>query len=194
MNNRADARAEADLLAQGVSLGEPRAPSSLVEIEQQIDADASLYHRPWMRKLLKDLFTKPLTNPDGSPLVNKAGKPIPAGAMWDMMLMAGVGRAINGQPAGTAFELIWTTVLGKPREAMELSGPAGGPIESRTTLDMAPAEEIAAKLVRAQRIAQEVLARETARPALVGIEVSAKPVVQDADVVPAAEPDIKGAA
>lgn len=186
MNGREDAAVEQTLRAQGVAIDAPPAGDATVDVDRLIDSDASLFHRPQVRRLVKHLSTMPLTNLDGTPVLDKRGRPIP-GTMWDAMVRSEVLRAVNGDEQARDFLL--HTIFGKPREAMEFSGPAGGPIDTRTTIDTVPAEEIAAKLVRAQRIAQEVLARETARPALVGIEVSAKPPVATAD-----EPDIKGAA
>ena len=134
MNSHADARAEAEMRAQGLVLEAPPSESCQVSLELQVqrlvEADASLFHSPLRRKLVMDMMTRPLTNMDGSPVTDKSGKTITV-TKWDALINAEVGRAVNGDPkAGTSG--LWLTLFGKPREAMEFSGPAGGPIETHS--------------------------------------------------------------
>jgi hypothetical protein len=195
MNTPADARAEDAMRAQGITPDETTtAPEdSPLEIARLIDADASLFHRPQVRRLIRYLATHPLTNLDGSPVVDKSGKPLP-GTAWDAIVRSEILRMVNGDEK--AREFVLHTIFGKPREAMEFSGPAGGPIETSSRLDSLSAEEMAARLVRATRIARGVLEREQSPPPSEAIEVTATttsegapvaaiaPIVVDTSVLP----------
>jgi len=121
--------ADAELRARGVTI-EGRSiplPGQADETELAILEDASLAHRPQVRRLMRFLSDHPLTNLDGTPLKGSNGQPL-QGSMWELFLRHGMIRAMNGDQVWE--DRIWTTYYGKPREAMELSGPSGGPIET----------------------------------------------------------------
>jgi hypothetical protein len=171
-NTRADAQAEDDLRAQGVELeGDRATPLDPAQVIAQIIADdPSLYHRPMVRQLIHTMATQPLLNLDGTPVTDKGGKPLPGSAL-DAIVRNELLRCVNGDER--AREFILHTLYGKPRQAMELSGPAGGPIETSSRLEAISAEEMAARLVRATRIARSVLEREQSPPPSEAIEITA---------------------
>jgi|GEM_PF-3200988 hypothetical protein len=78
---------------------------------------------------------------------------------------------------------------GKPRVQMEVSGPNGGPISTDNVSAILSLEEMAARFLRATRIAQEVLAAEAAPPkAIDAIEVGAQPAAPAAPLAPGQVP------
>jgi hypothetical protein len=204
-NHREDAAVEAELAAKGipVELGPPagatREELALAEIEQLILSDATLANRPQLRRLIKHLSTQQVQNMDGSPvMVGKPGaeKPI-AGSMWEAFVRAGMLRAINGDEAWA--ERVWTTIYGKPREALELSGSGGGAIQTNALVNhrMPSEEEMAARFVRATRLARDILTKDGRAEALaeaieVGANVALPPEVtkEPVDIQASAVPPI----
>jgi hypothetical protein len=134
-NTRKDAQVEENLRAMG---GDPTLspPGSmkpeqreLEEIEQYIAGDGTLSRQPQVRRLLREVSMEQACNLDGTPLmIGPEGKQrqIP-GTWWKVLWRAGFLKAIQGDQEWA--ERIWLTLFGKPREAMELSGAGGGPIQ-----------------------------------------------------------------
>ena len=188
LNRREDAAVEAKLAAAGVDIS-LKPPDGLCfadkqreSAEQMIGSDPSLATRPAVRRLLLELCTRKLENLDGTPVKDKLGNELP-GTAWDAVVRSEILRAVNGDER--AREFVWQTIFGKPREAMELSGPGGGPIRSVVETESLSPEEMAKRFVRAARIAQEIMAAEVEPPkAIDAIEVGAQTTVPTAPLAP----------
>jgi len=188
--SKEDVRVEAELVAKGVKLEEtqrkwrskgPSAGRTLQAIEDEISADPGLVGRPQVRWARMLMATAHLRNLDGSPVVDKNGKRLDQMTIRELLIHVGMISAINqSNPHQYEFwrDLVWL-LCDKPREAVELSGPGGGPIRSESRrLESLSDEEVAAKMVRATRIAQAVLEGKERPPSLAdAIEVTGTPVI-----------------
>jgi hypothetical protein len=145
------------------------------EMAQLIASDPYLFMRPRLRWLIKLAGNEDVCMMDGSPLmVGKEGEEKKTVKVSWMKALARqeMLKAINGDPAAREFCL--HTLFGAPPKSMEVSGPAGGPIETTSppTALLSP-EEMATRLVRSMRIAQAIFERSKTTPELEGVEVSA---------------------
>jgi hypothetical protein len=143
-------------------------------IDQVIAADPYLFLRPRLRWFMRLAGTENVCNLDGTPMMaGPEGKKVPINATWMVALArAEMARALAGDVQ--AREFCMPTLFTPPPKPMEVSGPAGGPIEmtAQPAATLSP-EEMAGRMLRAMRIAQEIMARQQTAPALEGVEVSA---------------------
>jgi hypothetical protein len=126
------------------------------EIVEQVEADPSLVGKPAVRMMRILCGTESLKDIFGNPLVDKSGK-VSTMSMDNQILYASVAAAVNSNhPKQFEFaEMLLKYLKGAPPERYEVSGPNGGPIRTENTAALSP-EEMAARFVRAARIAQEI--------------------------------------
>ena len=183
-----DAAAEAELESHGVRV-DPIAPAGMTpekafydQMEQLVFSDTTLARNPQARRLILEMSTERVTNPDGSlVMVGPEGSKKPLPGTWRQELWRhGFRKALQGDEEWA--KRLWNTTYGLPRAPVEVSGPGGGPIEMNTRTDDLSPEEMAQRFVRAAKIAQEIMEKSQAGPlAIEGIEVSSKPVATPAE-------------
>ena len=127
------------------------------EIVARVESDPSLIGQPGVRLLRVLCATESLKDIFGNPLVDKAGK-VSTMSMEDQITYAAVAAAVNSNhPKQFEFaQMMMKYLKGAPPEHVVVSGPNGGPIRTETTAAALSPEEMAARFVRAARIAQEI--------------------------------------
>ena len=132
----------------------------LQEIVEQVEADPSLVGKPAVRMMRILCGTESLKDIFGNPLVDKSGK-VSTMSMDNQILYASVAAAVNSNhPKQFEFaEMLLKYLKGAPPERVEVSGPNGGPIRSESITATLSLEEMAARFVRAARIAQEIASK-----------------------------------
>ena len=188
-NTKQDALVE---LAEAKLSGDARA--QLEEgIDQVIAADPYLFLRPRLRWFMRLAGKEKVCNPDGTPvLTGPEGKKVPMNVTWMVALArAEMMRAMSGDVQ--AREFCMPTLFTPPPKSMEVTGAAGGPLEmTAAPAASLSAEEMAARIVRSVRIAQEVLGRGNGPRELEGVEVSATTDSEGAALPPAGPVVIPG--
>ena len=195
-NTRAAELQPDDVAPEDEPKPEPLTPAEqrLKDITEQIEADPMLIGRPAVRKLCLDLGTKPLRGKLGRPAkINGVEVDTPA---EDLIRDAVVSACVNpNHPKQYEMcAMVWRYRYGEPRKSLEVSGPNGGPIQQENIGATLSPEEMAARFVRAARIAQEVLEQGKGRAVEVeAIEVGAKSEsaavsTEPATIVPAPAP------
>jgi hypothetical protein len=199
---------KADAIADEVSEAAAAAPPPLPEADEpppvpttpeqeraklkreEIEKDPGVMGRPSVRLFRMVMATESLKDIFGNPLKDKNGQ-VSTMPMEDQVTYAAVAAAINPQhPKQFEFaQMIFAYLRDKPRESIALTGENGGPIRSIVETENLSPEQMAARFVRAARIAQEVLAAEAAPPkAIDAIEVGAQPAAPAAPLAPGQVP------
>lgn len=146
---------------------------------EEIEKDPGVMGRPSVRLFRMVMATESLKDIFGNPLKDKNGQ-VSTMVMEDQVTYAAVAAAVNpAHPKQFEFaQMIFQYLRDKPRESIALTGENGGPIRSVVEAESLTPEEMAARFVRAARIAQEIMAAEAAPPkAIEAVEVGAQPAV-----------------
>ena len=199
MNQKEDAQAEAELSARGVPVEPVATPgmtpeqAAFAEMEQLVFSDAALARNPQVRRLVLEMSTERVTNPDGSlVMVGPEGHKKPLPGTWRQELWRhGFRKALQGDEEWA--KRLWNTTYGLPRAPVELSGPGGGPIETNTRHEGLSAQEMAARFIEAQRLVDEMRVQGSMME-VEAIEVSARLPEAEATTVPVAIPVVSGGA